>query len=276
MTDAARVDWRPIPRLRIQLSYLWRHRRLAQIAEPRLFTEWVQHRKLYDRDSRLPALADKLAAKDHVAAQLGPEWVVPTLWQGVRLPRHPVWPAPIVVKSRHGSNQVRFWRTGREDWASIRRDSRQWMRAPYGEWLDEWCYAGIERGLLVEPSVGSRSALPIDYKLYVFGGRVEYIQVHLDRGGRHRWVLFDREWRRVSLASPDDQPGAPRSLPRMIAGAETLAQGFDFVRVDFYEVDGRPLFGKMTFYPGSGLDPFAPVALDAVMGARWAEARRRR
>jgi len=45
--------------------------------------------------------------------------------------------------------------------------------------------------------------------------------------------------------------------------------------VDFYEVDGRPLFGEMTFYPGSGLEPFDPPELDLAMGEYWraAEAR---
>lgn len=275
MIDAPRARGTTIPRLRIHLSYLWRHRRFARVDEPRLFTEWVQHRKLYDRDARLPVLADKLAAKAHVAARLGDDWVVPTLWHGGFLPKRPLWPAPFVVKSRHGSNQTRFWRTGGQDWVSIRRATRLWMRAPYGGWLDEWGYAGIERGLLVEPFIGGGPALPIDYKLYVFGGRVEYIQVHLGRGERHRWLLFDRQWRCVSAAAVD-RPAAPRSLPRMIAAAETLAEGFDFVRIDFYEFEESPLFGEMTFYPGSGLDPFAPVALDVVMGACWAEARRGR
>ena len=50
-------------RLRIHLTYWWRHRRLAQLATPMLFTEWVQHRKLHDRDPRLPVLADKVTVK---------------------------------------------------------------------------------------------------------------------------------------------------------------------------------------------------------------------
>ena len=60
----------------------------------------------------------------------------------------------------------------------------------------------------------------------------------------------------------------------MIEAAETLGQGFDFVRVDFYEIDGAPRFGEMTFYPGSGLDPFDPPEIDLILGRLWAEARR--
>ena len=59
----------------------------------------------------------------------------------------------------------------------------------------------------------------------------------------------------------------------MVSAAAALARGHEFVRVDFYEAGGRPLFGELTFYPGSGLDPFDPVALDRVMGEHWRRAR---
>jgi hypothetical protein len=85
-------------------------------------------------------------------------------------------------------------------------------------------------------------------------------------------MLFDRSWRRVSVASADPDPVAPASLARMIVAAEVLAKGIDFLRVDLYEVGGRPLFGEMTFYPGSGLDRFDPVALDHELGAHWLRA----
>ncbi len=260
-------------RLRIMLTYLWRHRRLPKLAAPELFSELIQQRKLFDRDERLSLLADKLRVKDHVADLLGTQWVIPTLWHGSELPMAPIWPRPFVLKSRHGCNQRAFVRTGFEDWTRIRNAAARWLRAPYGIWLDEWAYRGIPRGLLVEPFIGQADRLPIDYKLFVFGGRVAYIQVHLDREGRHRWVVLDRGWRRVSAPTADDDPPRPVSLAAMIEAAEALAQGFDFVRVDLYEVAGCPLFGEMTFYPGSGLYPFDPLALDRAMGAHWRRAR---
>lgn len=260
-------------RLRIALTYLWRHRRLPRLAQPARFTEFVQHRKLFDRDPRLATFSDKVTVKQLVADRIGQHWVTPTLWHGTTLPAKPVWPFPFVVKSLHGCNQRAFVRSGNEDWGAILRLSQRWMRRPYGQWLDEWLYTQIPRGLLVEPFIGSNGKLPLDYKLYVFGGRVAYIQVHLDRETRHRWILFDRGWQRVSSPTADADPAAPGSLGRMIAAAETLGQGFDFVRIDFYEIDGEPRFGEMTFYPGSGLDPFDPPELDLMLGKLWAEAR---
>ncbi|USI74950.1 ATP-grasp fold amidoligase family protein [Sphingomonas morindae] len=257
---------------RVHLTYVWQHRRALCLKEPQRLTEWIQHRKLFDRDSRLPALIDKVAVKGHVAARLGPEWIIPTLWHGEALPKRPVWPIPLVVKARGGCNQLAFVRT-EDEWAAARRRARRWGGARYGRWLDEWAYAHVPRGLLVEPYLGSGRVLPIDYKCFVFGGRVEFVQVHLDRARAHRWIVMDRQWRRASPPSGDPDPAAPATLARIIAAAETLGAGHDFLRADFYEIGGAPLFGELTVYPGSGLLPVLPAALDHRMGEFWRAAR---
>jgi hypothetical protein len=265
---------RKLARTRITLTYMWRHRRLPDLIDPQTFTELVQHRKLNDRDARLPLFADKVRAKTIVAERLGSEWIIPTLWHGTVLPDRPEWTRPFVVKSRHGCNQIAFVRDPLTfDWTGLTARSKRWMRADYGFWLDEWLYLRIPRGILVEPLVGTGPGLPIDYKFYVFGGRVEYIQVHLGRGSRHRWIVFDRNWHRRSAITADPDPVQPATLKRMIAAAEELGRGFDFTRVDLYEIDGHPLFGEITFYPGSGLDPFSPPSLDAEMGSHWRRAK---
>lgn len=255
--------------LLIGLAYLWRHGRIPRLGSPRRFTELVQHRKLFDRNPRYPQLIDKVAVKDLVSALLGPRWVTPTLWSGPALPQRPRWQAPFVVKSRHGCNQRAFVRSDREDWPGICRQADRWMGSTYGRWLAEWGYEDVPRGLLVEPFLGCTSRLPVDYKIYVFHGRAACVQVHLDREHDHRWTLFDRDWRRMSRDTGMSTPPPPRTLVDMLAAAERLGRDFDFVRIDFYEIDGQPRFGEMTFYPGSGLDPFDPDGLDVILGRYW-------
>lgn len=265
-----------LARGRILLTYLWRHRRLPRLDAPALFTELVQHRKLFNGDPRLPLLSDNITVKPWVADRLGADWLIPTLWEGPELPEESAWPTPFFVKSSHGCNQRAFIRSGEEDWQEVRHRARQWTSGTYGRLLDEWAYRDLTPGLLVEPFVGQTNALPIDYKFYVFAGRVEFIQVHLDRENAHRWIQLDRNWHRVSAQTADARPVRPPKLDQMIAAAETLGQDFDFVRVDLYAVGDRLLFGEMTFYPGSGLDPFAPASLDAEIGSCWLDAIDRR
>ena len=261
------IDW---PQVRIALTYLWRHRRFPALDDPRRFTELVQARKLFDRDPQLSRLSDKVTVKAHVAEVLGREWCVPTLWSGECLPPRPPFVTPTVVKSRHGCNQYALLRAApsTQDWHRLQRRARLWTARPYGEWLDEWLYRDIPRGLLTEPMIGGGGALPVDYKVYVFGGRATHVQVHLDREHGHRWVLHDRAWCPLARL-PGECPPPPRSLAAMLEAAETLARGLSFARVDFYDDRGTPLFGEFSFYPGSGLDPFAEDWIDFELGSLW-------
>ncbi len=269
---------RRAPNVLPRLIYLWRFGRLPDLAAPRRFSELVYARKLFERDPRWPKLADKVAVKAHVAAVLGREWVIPTLWHGTALPDRPPWPRPFVLKSSHASQQNVFVRAGEPvNWAAVRRRAMRWLGRPYAPLLHEWLYSEIAPQLLVEPLIGCGRVLPVDYKFFVFGGRVEFIQVDLDREHRHRRVMLDRAWRRLDLSFEfpgDPRPVAPpASLDLMIAAAETLGAPHDFARVDLYDVDGRPYFGEFTLYPGSGLDRFRPVSWDLHFGSYWAERR---
>ncbi|MHA6333134.1 ATP-grasp fold amidoligase family protein [Qipengyuania sp. CAU 1752] len=257
----------PFPEVRISLTYLWRHRRLPNLRNPQLFSELVQRRKLSDRNPGMTMLVDKVAAKAHVARLLGESWTIPTLWTGRILPIEAPWPFPFILKASHGCNQNVICHDA-SDWHVARQKAAKWQQAPYGLWLDEWAYLDVPRGYIVEPYLGTGERLPTDYKIYVFGGRAALVQVHLDRNGNHRWILYDRYWEQISMF--DEEPTlAPVSIEKMIIGAEMIAQPFDFARIDFYEIDGEPKFGEATFYPGSGLDPFDPPDLDKEIGALW-------
>ncbi len=264
------VDRRLLPAAqRVGLLYGWRHGRRIDWNHPTRFTELVQLRKLTDQSPLQTLMMDKIAAKRLAGTRLGEEWIVPTLWQGTDLPWLIPFPAPAIIKSRHGCNQYRVI-TAVPDcarWQQLRRTARRWQRRPYGRWLDEWAYRDVPRGILTEQLLGGALPLPIDYKIYVFGGTATHVQVHLGRGRRHRWILHDRSWRQLVRAA--DEPPPPPSLPAMLEAAETLAGDMNFLRIDFYDIGGRPYFGEYCLYPGSGLDPFAADWIDLELGALW-------
>lgn len=182
----------------------------------------------------------------------------------------PPWPWPFIVKANHGCGQFVVVRNA-QDWQRALHEAPGWLAAPYGIWLDEWHYTQARRLILVEPFVGPAKDLPVDYKVYVFNDVARCVQVHVDRDRRHCWAQYDREWCPISAGPKHDMP-RPTSLRAMLGAAEAIAQGRDHLRVDFYEVDGRLLFGETCLFPGSGLDPFHPQELDTVLGGYWSDA----
>ena len=60
----------------------------------------------------------------------------------------------------------------------------------------------------------------------------------------------------------------PQCFDTMLTLAEKIARYVDnpFVRVDFYEVDGKVYFGEVTFYPEGGFGSFNPIEWDYKLG----------
>ncbi len=258
---------------RVALTYRWRHGRWPSLGKPVRFTEWVQWRKLHDRRADLAALTDKAHAKTIAEARLSADYAIPVLWLGQHLPEVAPWAMPFVVKANHGCKQYVIVRTA-ADYAAARKVSPRWLREAYGTWLDEWHYGAARRLILVEPYIGG-AQLPLDYKVYVFGGRAEIVQVHTGRAGKHRWTQYDRNWQPLSEQQRSEQSAdraAPSRLADLLAAAEAMARGWDFIRVDFYCEGDRVLFGEYCLFPGSGLDPFRPDSLDLMLGLRWTDA----
>ncbi len=259
----------------LRLEFLRNHWRLPRLQRPETFNEKIIHRKLCDRDSRLPRLSDKIRVKEYVAEVLGAGWTIPTLWCGKTLPpRHERnWPIPYVLKANHGSGWNIFVLGQRDqDWDRIEKTAGRWMRTDFGKKLREWAYTLIDRKLLVEPFMG-QAGTPPDYKVFVFGGRATFVQVDLGRLHKHRQFFYDTDWNRLPFRyvcpfDPEDIE-RPQSLAKMIWASERLVADFPFVRVDFYEIDGKPYVGELTFYPNSGGISFKPRSVELQLGRLW-------
>lgn len=264
--------------VRIMRQYRRRVGRYPNLFRPKRFTEKVQVAKLLWRTPRMIALADKVVAKQIVARELGIEWITPTLYAGPALPSRVErnWPGPFVVKANNWSGGNYFViDPAQPDWDTIERSVEHWLGHTFGRSLGEWVYREIVPQILVEPYIGAGEP-PVDYRLHVFDGRADIVSVNWERFAGLKRAVYDRDWKRLPFimsddAAPyygDDIPPMPSSYPEMIRAAEQLATGFPFARIDFYEIDGRPRFGEVTFYPNSGFIRL-PDELDLKYGAMW-------
>jgi hypothetical protein len=259
--------------LAIPLHFRLRAGYWPNLRQPSTFNEKIQHRKLHGDRKAFARYADKLAVKAHVSHVLGDSFVTPTLWHGAHLPpaSERKWPLPVVIKSNHGTGRNYFART-QTDLEDPKFDAlcARWMTARSHPHLKERFYELIDRQLLVEPFLGEDLN---DYKFYVFAGRVGCIHVDTDRRTAHKRNFYDLAWKRLpfALRYPPDPLNIerPPHLDMMIEAAEKLGAGFDFVRVDLYDLPDGPVFGEMTFTPGGGYERFSPREWDGKLGGYW-------
>ncbi len=145
--------------------------------------------------------------------------------------------------------------------------------AQLNEWIKQkpWLgyaelqYKDVPVKIIVERYLeGKDGSFPEDYKLYCFHGEPKAILYMSGRYSDHMQAgFFDMEWNYLGASNSkkayevfdkNKLPEKPESLPTMIEAARTLSSPFPFVRMDFYDLDGKAIFGEMTFSPAGGFD----------------------
>lgn len=111
-----------------------------------------------------------------------------------------------------------------------------------------------------------------DYKFFCFNGKVKFFKVDFGRFVEHHANYYDTDGNILPFGEKSFEPDPnyiielPDNLKEMIALAERLSKNEPFLRVDFYNVNGRILFGELTFYPASGLGKWTTEDADMKIG----------
>ena len=128
----------------------------------------------------------------------------------------------------------------------------------------EWHYMEITPRLIVEKylSMLGESISLVDYKFHCFNGKIYHIETLYDRDVCNHTLVCDAytlDWERKEVVMPQYQMNRrmlpkPQNLEYMKRVAGMLSADFEYVRVDMYEVDGKVLFGELTFTPAGCID----------------------
>ncbi len=249
------------------------------LRRPRTFAERLVQRSLTVDDPRIATTGDKVGLRAYVAERVGPDYlpqVVQVLAPGDRVDLAS-WPPTAVMKASHASNWIRFVERDAADAAELDALAATWLGRSYARFRGERHYAAMVPRVVVEEDLRRAGRTPDDVKLFVFEGRVRMVVVDGDRFGAHTRLVADAAWHPLDVIYnypfPDPVPPAPARWTEMVDLAERLAEGFPFVRVDLYVVDGRVLVGEMTHFPDGGVSRFVPGAFGAELGAVWSEGR---
>ena len=246
------------------------------IDDPKTLNEKIQWLKIHDRSPLHTLCADKVTVRDHIKGTIGEQYLVPIHFtttdpDDIRPENLPE--APFVVKTNNDSGGVLIVMDKDDvDWPEARRNLARIMKTNYYYRSKEYQYKHIKPAIIVEHFLtGEQSSIPFDYKYHCFNGKCELMQVDIDRHGDHRRNLYDTDWNLLDFhwhKTNGIEIQRPKKFEEMIALAETLADGFRYVRVDFYSLDDRIYFGEMTFHPASGYERFYPWSKDLELGGK--------
>jgi TupA-like ATPgrasp len=253
-------------------KYRKAHGVFPNLVHPATFNEKTLYRILFDRRLVLRRVADKAAVRSYVESRLGPQ-VLPKLYCLTTRPETIPFdqlPDRFVVKPTHGSGWVQIVTDKSAlDRGALIDTCNRWLNQSYYEITREWVYKGIAPQIMVQELIDDGSeAVPNDYRLFVFDGTVELIEVNVGRLSRGRVRLFTPTWEKLAPKLGGDVP-RPAHLAEMIAAARTLCGNLDFVRVDFYDTAERLYFGELTTSPECAMGRFLLEGLDGHLGGCW-------
>jgi hypothetical protein len=249
--------------------------------KPKSLNEKLQWLKIHDRRPIYTIFADKYAVREYVKENIGEDVLIPLLYSTKNykdiVPEN-LPDEPFILKANHDSGSFLIVRDkSKIDWKKVRTDCRWWLSKNY-YWIDrEWQYKDIEPRIIVEKLLLDKEGkIPNDYKIHCINGEVEFIYVSVDREGVNKRNIYDKKWNPLPFTfankfkDPSKLRGSeilpPPSFERMLEISKEVAKLFAYVRVDFYDVDGKLYFGEITQCHGGGFDQMRPIEWDYKYG----------
>ena len=253
---------------------------------PQTLNEKINWLKLNDRSPLMGQLADKYAVRTFIKEKIGEEYLVPLTFTTFKpkdiTPKNlPEFPCIIKVNHNSSGGIIVKDKWGGVDWKYIRNTLRWNMSENYYWNGREHQYRNIKPRIIVEKLLqNSEGRIPEDYKLHCFNGKVRMISVDMGRGTDHhhrnwyntKWEREPYKWSspkgpgKFTDPSEEDVP-KPITLEKMIVLSEIIAKLFDYVRVDWYDVEGKLYFGEITFHHDGGTQPIKPAEWDYKLGS---------
>ena len=247
---------------------------------PQSFNEKLQWIKLYDRNPLYTTMVDKYLAKKYVKGIIGEEYIIPTIgiWDNLGDINVEALPQKFVLKCTHDSGSIVICRDKRNfSFKEAKRKLSIGLNTNYYRLTREWPYKNVKRRIIAEQFLEELSSDDlIDYKFFCFNGVPIYCQVIKDRNKAETIDFFDMEWKHQDFIglglNPDvlkyskDDIEKPKNFETMILLSKKLSRNIPFVRVDFYNLDGKIYFGELTFFPTNGMGRFYPLIWNNKIG----------
>ncbi|WP_350939787.1 hypothetical protein MRO13_13075 [Vibrio metschnikovii] len=267
--------------LMIKLQYRIKTGRKLNLISPKRFTEKVQWYKLFYRNPLIPICSDKYAVRKYISEKgyshlLNELYAVYNNVDEIDLEK---LPKSFIIKHTNGSGKnIIVHDKELVDLSHIHAEISKWLTTKNVNYGREWGYDNVQSRIIVEALLprDENNDLP-DYKFFCFNGRAEFLYTMIDYVDDHnlgKCSFFTRDFKRLPYSRSEYMPieeniEKPKNFEDMLLISEQLSKEFPHVRVDFYNIDGRIVFGELTFYNASGYTVFNPDDFDYILGDKF-------
>ena len=245
---------------------------------PQTFSEKMCWYKLNAKNELMSQCADKVGVRDYVESKgygknLNEIYGIYSSVKDIPIDK---LPNKFVLKAAHGTHmQIIVKDKQRINWKQAKSEMRSWLRQDIYWRGREWVYQNIPHRIIAEKYLEDETGELRDFKFFCFNGVPRFIQVDIGRyNGKHVRNFYNIEWEFMDIS---DDAGCdktieiqrPKAFKEMVDMAASLSNSFQFVRVDFYEVDGTPFVGELTFFHNGGVSRMKPQSWEKIIGDYW-------
>lgn len=177
-------------------------------------------------------------------------------------------PDKFVLKCNHGCGyNIIVGDKSKLDISQTRKTLNGWLDEKFEKFNAEPHYGKIQPKIICEKHLGD----VVNYNIFCCNGKPVFFSViqglgsGVDEALTYYWADGSKA-QFQSMAYPNSNKPLPESLDTMKDLATKVAERFPFVRVDFFEVEGKIVFSELTFTPGGALIPFNPPEYDYKLG----------
>ena len=243
---------------------------------PKTFNEKLQWLKLNDRKPKYTKMVDKYEVKKYIADIIGEEYIIPTIgiYDDFDEIDFEKLPNQFVMKCTHDSKSIIICKD--KEKLNKKKAKKQLMDNIKRDFYllgREWAYKNVKPRIIIEKLMENRNGEELkDYKFFCFNGKVKLSSIVFG-AGEHSEIkidFYDLNWNKMPFSRQypcsDVKSEKPKNYEEMIRLSEKIAKDIPFVRMDWYEINGKTYFGEMTFYPSSGFGKFHPERYDEILG----------
>ncbi len=243
------------------------------LKNPKSFNEKIQWLKLYWESPLLIKCADKYEVRKYIE-ECGCSEILNELYSVYNSIVEINWeslPNKFVLKTTNGCDTNIICR----DKAKLNKEEvlgkfNNWLNMEFGLTNAEVHYSKIKPKIICERYLETEQGVtPNDYKFFCFNGNPKFLYVGVVENGYTHKTYYDLQWNKLDFLKEGYKTydfKKPACLDEMNEYAKKLSKPFPFVRVDFYDYNGVPIFGEMTFTPTGGLAKYYRNDVEQMLG----------